>query len=124
MSLDQADAGPGDGVDLAAVGRNRLDTWSIARTMDQLSGLLGDAAMSTEIGSYDAKTKLPEILRRVEQGESFTITNRGKPIADLIPSRAAEKHRAETAIKNLREAAGKYVVSDEELANMKSEGRE
>ena len=44
--------------------------------------------MLEEIGSYDAKTKLPEILRRVEAGEAFTITNRGKPIADLIPSRA------------------------------------
>ena len=31
--------------------------------------------MNEEIGSYDAKTKLPEILRRVEAGESFTITN-------------------------------------------------
>jgi len=79
--------------------------------------------MSTEIGSYDAKTKLPEILRRVEQGESFTITNRGRPIADLIPSRAAEKQRAETAIKNLRDAAGKYSVSDEDLDRLKSKGR-
>ncbi len=41
--------------------------------------------MLEEVGSYDAKTKLPEILRRVEAGESFTITNRRKPIADLIP---------------------------------------
>ena len=38
--------------------------------------------MLERIGSYDAKTKLPEILRRVETGESFTITYRGKPIAD------------------------------------------
>ena len=39
--------------------------------------------MQEEIGSYDAKTKLPEILRRVEKGENFTITNRGKTVADL-----------------------------------------
>ena len=38
--------------------------------------------MLEEIGSYEAKTKLPEILRRVEAGEAFTITSRGKPIAE------------------------------------------
>ena len=31
----------------------------------------------TEIGAFDAKTKLSEILRKVDQGERFTITVRG-----------------------------------------------
>ncbi len=43
--------------------------------------------MKTEIGSYEAKTKLPELLRQVKTGKSFTITNHGKAIADLVPSR-------------------------------------
>ena len=42
--------------------------------------------MKTEIGAYEAKTKLPELLRQVQAGKRFTITNRGKAIADLIPS--------------------------------------
>jgi prevent-host-death family protein len=42
--------------------------------------------MRTEIGSYEAKTKLPELLRQVKAGKSFTITNRGEAIADLVPS--------------------------------------
>ncbi len=42
--------------------------------------------MKTEIGSYEAKTKLPELLRQVQKGKSFTITNRGKAVADLVPS--------------------------------------
>ncbi|MBV1919111.1 MAG: type II toxin-antitoxin system prevent-host-death family antitoxin, partial [Pseudomonadales bacterium] len=54
--------------------------------------------MLEEIGSYEAKTKLPEILRRVEAGEAFTITNRGKPIADVIPSRSSDRLKAEAAI--------------------------
>ena len=37
------------------------------------------------IGSFDAKTHLPELLRRVEQGESITITKHGKPVARLVP---------------------------------------
>jgi prevent-host-death family protein len=38
-----------------------------------------------EIGAFDAKTRLSEILRKVSQGERFTITHRGKPVANLVP---------------------------------------
>ncbi len=78
--------------------------------------------MLEEIGSYDAKTKLPEILRRVEAGESFTITNRGKPIADLVPSRSTSQLRCKTAIANIKNAK-KHEVSDSELKEMMESGR-
>lgn len=42
--------------------------------------------MKVEIGSYEAKTRLPELLRQVKVGKSFTITNRGEAVADLVPS--------------------------------------
>ena len=42
--------------------------------------------MKIEIGAYEAKTKLSELLRQVQAGKRFTITNRGKAIADLVPS--------------------------------------
>jgi len=78
--------------------------------------------MLEEIGSYDAKTKLPEILRRVEAGEAFTITNRGKPIADLVPSRTGSRLKAQAAIENILKAK-KHETSDEELADLKESGR-
>ena len=56
--------------------------------------------MKTEIGSYEAKTKLPELLRQVKAGKSFTITNRGEAIADLVPS-------AGVRVKDKVTAAGK-----------------
>lgn len=40
----------------------------------------------SEIGAYEAKTRLPELLREVRSGKRFTITNRGEAIADLVPS--------------------------------------
>ena len=56
--------------------------------------------MKIEIGSYEAKTKLPELLRQVKSGKSFTITNRGEPIADLVPSAGARvKDKAAAAEK-------------------------
>jgi prevent-host-death family protein len=37
------------------------------------------------VGSFEAKTHLPQLLERVAQGEEFTITRHGKPIARLVP---------------------------------------
>jgi len=78
--------------------------------------------MLKKIGSYDAKTKLPEILRRVVEGESFTITNRGKPVADLVPSYTQNHLKAQTAI-NCILAARKHPISDSALTELKKAGR-
>lgn len=78
--------------------------------------------MLVEIGAYDAKTKLPEILRRVESGEAFTITNRGKPVADLIPSRSGRNLMTQSAITNILKAK-KHKVSNELLDELNTDGR-
>jgi prevent-host-death family protein len=78
--------------------------------------------MSEQIGSYDAKTKLPEILRRVESGEAFTITNRGKAIADLIPSKERGREQARTAIESILKMKKRPVVN-KSLREMKERGR-
>lgn len=44
-----------------------------------------------EIGAYEAKTRLSELLRQVEQGRSFLILRRGKPMARLVPPDPAER---------------------------------
>lgn len=36
------------------------------------------------VGSYEAKTRLPQLLRAVELGEVVTITRRGVPVARLV----------------------------------------
>ena len=50
----------------------------------------------TEIGAFDAKTRLSELLRKVEQGERFTITLRGHAVANLVPV-APDRSRAMVA---------------------------
>ncbi len=42
--------------------------------------------MYTEIGSFNAKAHLSEILQEVQRGQRYTITLRGRPVADLVPS--------------------------------------
>jgi prevent-host-death family protein len=54
--------------------------------------------MNKEIGAFEAKTRLAELLRQVQGGRRFTITHRGKPIADLVPCEPADARRAATAI--------------------------
>lgn len=39
----------------------------------------------TTVGAFEAKTHLSELLDRVAKGERILITNRGKPVAVLIP---------------------------------------
>ena len=48
------------------------------------------------VGSFEAKTKLAELLDKVEAGETVTITRHGKPVAKLVPV-AAELDDAERA---------------------------
>jgi len=59
--------------------------------------------MNESIGSYEAKTRLPELLRQVKSGRSFTITNRGEAIADLVPNRGARTRDTVEGAKRLRE---------------------
>lgn len=41
--------------------------------------------MESSIGSYEAKTHLPQLLERVARGERITIMKRGVPMAVLVP---------------------------------------
>jgi prevent-host-death family protein len=63
---------------------------------------LQEKFMKIEIGSYEAKTKLSELLRQVKSGKSFTITNRGEAVADLVPSLGAKAKDRVAAVKKLK----------------------
>ena len=44
-----------------------------------------------EIGAFEAKTRLSEILEKVRKGQVFFITKRGQPIAELRPVSSPER---------------------------------
>ena len=58
----------------------------------------------TEIGSYEAKTHLSELLARVSKGEQIVITKHGSPIAYPLPagSRRVAAFEVIQGIKELR----------------------
>jgi prevent-host-death family protein len=79
--------------------------------------------MGIEIGSFKAKTKLSELLRSVSRGKRYTITLRGKPVADLVPTEAAAKSdpgAAVAAMRSIRQVKG---ISGDTIAAWIAEGR-
>jgi antitoxin (DNA-binding transcriptional repressor) of toxin-antitoxin stability system len=58
--------------------------------------------MNIEIGSYEAKTKLPELLRGIQAGNRYTITLRGSPVAELVPPQGGKDGDAVAAVKQMR----------------------
>ncbi len=53
------------------------------------------------VGAYEAKTHLPKLLERVQQGERFVITKHGRPVAELVPVGHRDAERIRQAIANL-----------------------
>ena len=79
--------------------------------------------MKIEIGSYEAKTKLPELLRQVKSGKSFTITNRGEAVADLVPSPGAKAKDKVAAAERLKAFMWADPVRGVNIKELIEEGR-
>lgn len=57
--------------------------------------------MNIEVGSYEAKTKLPELLRGIQAGNRYTITLRGEAVADLVPAQVNKNSDAVAAVDDM-----------------------
>lgn len=79
--------------------------------------------MYTEIGSFDAKAKLSALLREVERGQRYTITLRGRPIADLVPSESLTHGDSQAAVEMMRKIKKVRGVSGKDIAEWIAEGR-
>ena len=75
------------------------------------------------IGSYEAKTRLPELLRRVEQGEQFTITRRGVPVARILGLEDSVEDRRAIIERMKAARARRTRVRVRELLDARDEGR-
>lgn len=56
-----------------------------------------------EVSSYEAKTHLPRLLKRVARGERITITRHGVPIAELVPFQSRPKEDLDKVIQEIKE---------------------
>ena len=79
-----------------------------------------------EIGAFEAKNKLGQLLDLVERGEEIIITRHGKDVARLVPQKADNREQARAAVKRIREHTEKLKLGPFEWAEWKSyrdEGR-
>ncbi len=81
--------------------------------------------MNIEVGSYEAKTKLPELLRGVQSGNRYTITLRGEAVADLVPARGNKLPDASVAADEMRSFmhSRKQPMTSVDLKTLIEEGR-
>ena len=75
------------------------------------------------IGSYEAKTRLPELLRQVTQGEEFTITRRGVPIARIVGVEDTVEDRRAIIERMKAARAQRSSVPLRELLDARDQGR-
>jgi prevent-host-death family protein len=59
-----------------------------------------------DIGAFDAKTRLSELLDNVEQGHTYRITKRGRPVAELRPLSAPR------GLRTFGDERGRIVIAD------------
>ena len=78
-----------------------------------------------EIGSTEAKERLPELLQAVEHGETVAITRHSKQVAHPVPACAenrANRERAVAGIRQLRAGWKPVNFSAEEILASRNEG--
>lgn len=76
------------------------------------------------IGMFNAKTHLPEIIRRVEKGEKICLTNRNKPVAIIVPIQQYYQEKNKDIFIQLSNLQKRAPIGNiDEIIAMKNEGR-
>ena len=78
-----------------------------------------------KVGAFEAKTKLSELLDRVERGEEIIITRRGKPVARLVPHEPRrDEEEIRKAIEDIRRLRKGVSLDGLDWRELRDEGRE
>lgn len=65
-----------------------------------------------EIGTFETKKNLSRLLVEVRRGATFTITNRGTPVAQLVPFREGRRIPPDLLVERFREIRSGVTTSD------------
>ena len=78
-----------------------------------------------EVGVFDAKTRLSELLEQVAGGAEIVITKHGTPVARLVPpgEERPDPKQVEAIFKRLRKAAKGFTLTSDEIRAARDEGR-
>lgn len=77
-----------------------------------------------EVGAFEAKTRLGQLLDLVEAGEEVIITRRGKAVARLTPpDMAFDRDRSRRAAQTIRERRKGVTLAGLDIKALIDEGR-
>ncbi len=76
-----------------------------------------------EFGAYEAKTHLPKLLERVQNGERFIITKHGRPVAELRPISTHSRERRQGIIKRMKKFQASHSLGEITVRELIDEGR-
>ncbi len=77
-----------------------------------------------EIGAFEAKSKLGQLLDWVEAGEEIVITRRGRVVARLVPPRPAiDLEKARAAAAEIRAMSKGVTLGGLKIKDLVAEGR-
>lgn len=75
------------------------------------------------VSAYETKTHLAELLRRVQRGESITITKHGMPVARLVPVEGPRKPDVAETIAAIKELRRGLTLGGTSIRELIDEGR-
>ena len=78
------------------------------------------------VGTFEAKTHLTQLLGRVARGERILITNRGQPVAMLVPPEPEARGDVAAVVREMlaaRDAGGPTLGKGPSARQMRVEGR-
>jgi prevent-host-death family protein len=77
-----------------------------------------------EVGAFEAKNKLGQLLDLVEHGEEVMITRHGKEVARLVPARGSfSREAARGAAQRIREMSKGVTLGGLKTKDLINEGR-
>lgn len=77
-----------------------------------------------EVGVFDAKANLSQLIERVEHGETVVITRHGVPVVRLVPYEAVDDQvKVGTAVQGLLAFRGPKLPRGVSLRKLIAEGR-
>ena len=80
----------------------------------------------TTVGTFEAKTHLTRLLGKVAKGERILITNRGQPVAMLVPPEPDSRANVAAVVAAMlaaRDAGGPKLGKDLTVRQLRDEGR-
>lgn len=78
----------------------------------------------TQVGAFEAKNRLGQLLDLVERGEEVIITRHGKEVARLVPPReGTDREAARAAAQRIRDMSKGVTLGGISIRQLIDEGR-